>query len=65
MNSDNEFDEEVEVGEDKPKFVIVELSKLEDLLQRCPDCGKLPSGPKTGKPRTIHWTKNGKFRFIF
>ena len=58
----SEFDEIEEEIKEKPRFVLVEFSQLEELLQHCPKCGSLPGGRTTGKPRTIHWTKTGKFR---
>lgn len=47
------------VDKDKPKFVLVEVSRLEKLLQRCPECGKLPGHSRHGPHRVITWTKNG------
>lgn len=49
-----------DVGTNKPRFVLVELSQLEKLLQHCPECGRAPGGRSTGKPRNIAWTKKGK-----
>ena len=51
VGEEMEDEEEVEVGGDKPKFVLVEFCQLEKLLQRCPKCGRLPGGPKAGKPK--------------
>lgn len=58
----NDIEEEVEENE-KPRFVIIEISRLEKLLQRCPDCGNLPGGPRyaKGQSRNIKWTKRGYF----
>jgi NAD-dependent SIR2 family protein deacetylase len=38
----DDSDEEQEIQEsEKPRSVLVELSQLEKLLQRCPDCERL------------------------
>lgn len=42
-----------------PEFCIVQTSQLIKLLQRCPNCGKLPQGKSFGKPRNIKWTISG------
>ena len=54
----DDFTEEVKKDE-LPRFVLVEVSQLEKLLQRCPLCGALPGGPRTGLSRNIEWTKKG------
>ena len=46
--SEIEVQDEDKIEENKPRFVIVELNQLEKLLQRCPECGKLPEDPKKG-----------------
>jgi hypothetical protein len=51
VGEEMEDEEEVKVGGDKPKFVLVEFCQLEKLLQGCPECERLPGGPKTGKPK--------------
>uniref|UniRef100_A0A914EG44 Uncharacterized protein n=1 Tax=Acrobeloides nanus TaxID=290746 RepID=A0A914EG44_9BILA len=59
VGDEMEDEEKVEVGGGKPKFVLVEFCQLEKLLQRCPECERLPGGPKAGKPRNINWTRKG------
>lgn len=54
---------ELDGGIAKYRYVLVELSQLEKLLQRCPDCGRLPGGRSTGQRRHIKWLKNGIFVF--
>ena len=56
VGEEMEDEDEIEVGEDKPKFVLVQFGQLEKLLQRCPECGRHPGGPKAEKPRNINWT---------
>ena len=56
---ENEQNDE-NIIEDKPRFVLVEVTQLEKLLKRCPQCGKLPGGKKTGKSRAISWKKSGR-----
>ncbi len=46
--SEIEVRDEDKIEENNPRFVIVEVNQLEKLLQRCPECGKLPGGPKKG-----------------
>jgi hypothetical protein len=53
VGEEMEDEEEVEVGGDKPKFVLVEFCQLEKLLQRCPEFGRLPGGPKAEKPKRV------------
>ena len=47
------------IEDDKPTYLIVELSQLKILLQHCHICGKIPGGRSKGKSRTINWTRNG------
>jgi hypothetical protein len=66
--ADEEGDESQVVKEIKFEFLLVQLSQLELLLQRCAQCGRLPRGrgkpskrPSTPKltKRQITWTLRG------
>jgi hypothetical protein len=37
-----EEQEEEQISENRLRFVLVEISQLEKVLQHCPDCARLP-----------------------
>jgi hypothetical protein len=41
---ENEIEGDVEIQKEKPRFALVELSQLENLLQHCFEYGKAPAG---------------------